>query len=44
MVPGGATVVFEVELIAIKDEVDVFDQFNRLDINKDGALDLNEVK
>lgn len=44
MVPGGATVVFEVELIAIKDEVDVIDQFNRLDINKDGALDLNEVK
>lgn len=44
MVPGGATVVFEVELIAIKDEVDVIDQFNRLDINKDGALDLTEVK
>lgn len=43
-VPGGATVILEVEMLAVKDQLDILDQFHRMDINKDGALDAMEVK
>lgn len=43
-VPGGATVILEVEMLAVKDQLDILDQFHRMDKNKDGALDAMEVK
>lgn len=43
-VPGGATVILEVEMLAVKDQFDILDQFHRMDTNKDGALDAMEVK
>ncbi|XP_061164535.1 peptidyl-prolyl cis-trans isomerase FKBP10-like [Saccostrea echinata] len=43
-VPGGATVILEIEVLTIKDQLDVIDQFHRMDINKDGALDFKEIE
>ncbi|XP_062590005.1 uncharacterized protein LOC134251615 [Saccostrea cucullata] len=43
-VPGGATVILEIEVLTVKDQFDVIDQFHRMDVNKDGGLDFKEIE